>query len=555
MGIKKSLVLPGLILIIVVAAFLRFYNLNNNPNGFYVDEVITAVNAWSILQTGKDEYGKNLPLAFRFFGSYTPPLYTYLTSVSMQVFGYSIFATRFLSAFSGTVLILIFFVLLRKLSFVKDNRVILLATLLLSITPWAIFYSRVGYETNLAFVLFSGGCLFLWLSCKKPWFLLPAFGLMSLSTLTYHSEKLLAPLFILTFLLVFRKVILKKQNVKPLILAFVAYFLIAIPQLLIIFTPANTSRGLGLFYDSEILTQAKLMNIPLVVSWPISFSSEFLSQYFSYYSPRNLFFQPDSDLQRSFPELSVFYPWMVILYLIGLVILVNQREKSNARFILLLFLLAPIPAAFTGDPFSTQRSLPLLLPTMLILSVGLQKITSLHKISYILVAFLVFLSLASLYRSMAVLLPNERATIWGYGFEQLAKEISKNPNEKFIIDGSRIKPAYAELAFYLKTPPQEIQKSVDPSIKDNYYFMTRWESFYQIANFETKIIDWKADVYQEQILVGDDLAISDTQAKEHFLTKLFEIKDPIGQVVFKGYRTNPRLKCQNSLSKYCKKMQ
>ena len=85
--------------------------------------------------------------------------------------------------------------------------------------------------------------------------------------------------------------------------------------------------------------------------------------------------------------------------------------------------------------------------------------------------------------------------------------------------------------------------------------MTRWESFYQIANFETKIIDWKADVYQEQILVGDDLAISDTQAKEHFLTKLFEIKDPIGQVVFKGYRTNPRLKCQNSLSKYCKKMQ
>ena len=73
---------------------------------------------------------------------------------------------------------------------------------------------------------------------------------------------------------------------------------------------------------------------------------------------------------------------------------------------------------------------------------------------------------------------------------------------------------------------------------------TRANLDYSLLNFETRNIKWIKDIYREQILVGDELTFSENQIKEHFLKIVFVIKDPIGQIVFEGFKTNPRLKCQ-----------
>ena len=213
----------------------------------------------------------------------------------------------------------------------------------------------------------------------------------------------------------------------------------------------------------------------------------------------------------------------------------------------MLLILAPIPAALTGDPFSSQRSLPLLLSLTAILAIGLDQILSVRfKTTFIVICFLSLVSLLHLYRSYGVLLPNERAKVWGYGYDQLAEEIRKRPNEKFLVDTGRVKPAYIELAFFLKTPPETLQASADQTIKDNYYINTKWDNHYKFTQIETRPINFKEDIYKEQILVGDDLAISKTQAKEHFLTQIFEIKSPSDEVIFRGYKTNPTTKCRTS---------
>jgi len=554
METKKILILLELILIVTLAGFLRLYNLDNNPNGLYVDEATTGYNAWSILETGKDEYGKQFPLAFRFLGSYTPPLYTYLTAQVISVLGLSVYAIRFLSALAGIIMVPLFFILLKKLNLIKDEKNILYASLLFAITPWAIFFSRIGYEVNLAFFLFSIGVLLLWQSIKNNYLLVVAAFLLGLSADTYHSERLLSPLLLIVSVIIFRKIFWKRKNLKILVISLLLYSIAVIPQIIIIFTPANTTRGLGTFYFKAISNQVEISNLPPPVSWPVSISYEFLSQYLSYFSPRNLFFQPDSDPQRSYPELSVFYPWMVVLYLIGIVVLTAHRNQLNSKFTIMLLLVCPIPAALTGDPFSTQRALPLLLPLMVVMSLGLEKVLSSFKFWPVILAVMISFSLITLYRSGAVLFPNERAAVWGYGFSQLASEIQKRPNEKFVIDTSRMKPAYIELAFYLKVSPQEVQNSVDQNIKNNYYHNTKWDSHYELRNFETRQLNFEKDVYKPQILVGDELSISDSQAAEHFLEKVFEIKDPLGQVIFKGYRSNPKKKCQTSSSKYCQNM-
>ena len=538
-------------LIILLGAYFRFANLEGNPNGLYVDEASSAVNAWSILQTGKDEYGKSYPLVFRFLGSYTPPLYTYITSIPMFLNGFSITSVRLTSAVSGVFLILVFYFLIRSLNITKSQLVLLASTALFAISPWGIFYSRIGYEINLAFFLYVLGVLFLWLGFKNPKYLISGLIFLSLSTNAYHSERLLSHITVLCFFILFRKTFFKDKNLKVLTVGFLFYILILLPQILIFFTPANTSRGFGLFYSVELTRQIHELDfLPVFLSAEVAFAREFISQYLAYFSPRNLFFQGDSDLQRSIPEISVFYPWMVFFYLAGLLSLIKTAKSTPPKFILLLLMLAPIPAALTGDPFSTQRALPLLLPIMLTITLGLDKFFQWKiKLASMLILVFIIFSMLYLYRSLAVLLPNERAKIWGYGFKELSDEIKKYPDKKFLIDTERIKPAYIELAFYLKISPEKLQSTVDQSVNTRYYFATSWSNHYILDNFETRGINWEEDIYQDQVLVGDEFAISEQQMREHFLNPLFEIKSPTGEIIFRGFETSPILKCKSQFVK------
>jgi hypothetical protein len=97
--------------------------------------------------------------------------------------------------------------------------------------------------------------------------------------------------------------------------------------------------------------------------------------------------------------------------------------------------------------------------------------------------------------------------------------------------------------FYNKTDPVILQNSVDPLIKDNYYNLNQFNPDLKFENIETRAVVWETDIYKDQILIGDELAISKQQAEEHSLMEVLRIKDPRGYPLFIGYQTNPREKC------------
>ena len=66
-----------LFLIIILALILRFYQLGRTPVSLEWDEVAIGYDAYSILKTGRDQYGKFLPLTFRSLDDYKPPIYEY----------------------------------------------------------------------------------------------------------------------------------------------------------------------------------------------------------------------------------------------------------------------------------------------------------------------------------------------------------------------------------------------------------------------------------------------------------------------------------------------
>ena len=158
---KKSLVELFLLLIILALGLTLYcYKLETVPSGFYVDEAVSGYNSYSLLKTGKDEYGKPFPVALRFFGSYSPPLFVYSLIPLVALFGLEVWVTRIISVISMAGGILVVFFFLKNIAG-KDKWWPWLGTLIFAISPWTVFYARVGYEVTLAFLVYSLGCLFL----------------------------------------------------------------------------------------------------------------------------------------------------------------------------------------------------------------------------------------------------------------------------------------------------------------------------------------------------------------------------------------------------------
>ena len=59
-----------LLLVIFTSFFLRLVNLENIPNGFTPDEASFGYDAYSIIKTGRDQWGESFPLTLKSFGDY-----------------------------------------------------------------------------------------------------------------------------------------------------------------------------------------------------------------------------------------------------------------------------------------------------------------------------------------------------------------------------------------------------------------------------------------------------------------------------------------------------
>ncbi len=539
-------------LLTFIGFVIYFWRLEAVPSGFYVDEALHGYNAYSILKTGTDEYGKLFPIVFRFYGSYNAPLYVYFVAIPIKVFGLNPYAVRIVAAISGLLSIYVFY------SFLKNFKISLIGGLFFAIVPWLIFQNRVGWEVSCAFFLFCLGSLFFYKALKDGKYMIPSAFFLSLSTYAAYTERFIAPMLIFLAVVVFKKSVFTKKNQKYILISLFILFITQIPNLLILKTPAFFPKS-DLMASSAIMSQSEKLNVfPKVLGFILSFVREVGSQYINYYSPRSLFIANDLDM----PEIAPFYVWMIVPYLIGLVYLWKKRKENYSKYILLLFIVAPIPASLTKDPLSAHRALPVILPIGLAMAFGIDQVfrwINKYRYSVLIKLFLtitlLMVSLAFFWRSYFVLFANEKAKDWSYGFDQLAAEIKRHSDTHYVVDDARIKLPYIELAFFMKVDPYDYQKNIDRAVKNFYYLNTPFDFYHKFENIETRSVVWEKDIYVDQILVGDAYTVSSQQAEEHFLTRVFEIDDSLHNPVFIGYKTNPKAKCASTPSKsvYCNK--
>jgi 4-amino-4-deoxy-L-arabinose transferase-like glycosyltransferase len=103
------------IVIFTLGIILRFWQLGRIPDSLNWDEASWGYNAYTIAETGKDEYGVSFPLSFKAFGDFKQPVYIYLDAIAIKIFGLNAFAVRFPSALFGSLAIIFVFLLVYEL--------------------------------------------------------------------------------------------------------------------------------------------------------------------------------------------------------------------------------------------------------------------------------------------------------------------------------------------------------------------------------------------------------------------------------------------------------
>ncbi len=471
----------ALILIVSLGTLIRFWSLGDNNIGLFRDEAALGFNSWSILQTGRDEYGQKLPVFFRSFEVFFMPAYVYLSVPIMKIFGLNEFSTRLLSALSGIFLILFAFLIGRKIF--KSERVGIFSAIIVAFSPWSIFYSKGAFEGNLALLFFATGFYF-WIKfldkfTRKYFFISLLFFLLSMYS--YQSPRLVVPIFLGVSIISLKNVWeLKKVWILGLLLALFLY----LPILLLSFQPASYHRALGV----SVFSRSESSSI-------YSVFNQFASMYLHYYSPMNLFWLGDYNNQRSVEGFSTFYFWIFPFLMIGVWKFIKGNFQKKP--LLIWTLLGPLPASLTPDPFHTYRAILFFMPISLMIAFGISNLLDYFKRFKLgfLFALIMFFTFSLIYYLFNFLLvsPLYKWRDWDFGYKEIAQLLKKEPKDIRVVIDDPNTESYIHLLFYGVIPISDYQNEAKKLINGKYYSDAEKIRPQKIGRFEFRKVDWPSE--------------------------------------------------------------
>lgn len=356
--------------IICIAFFLRFFSIQSIPPGLYLDEAGIGINAYSILNTGKDEYGKNFPLYFKSFGEYKLPGYIYATSLSMAVFGKTEFAIRFFSAFGGSLSVVVFYFFLKRLLALDKTipreyiHLPLLSSFLLAISSWHIHFSRGGFEANLALFFYLLACFLalLFFEKKKLYIIILSTLFFASSMYTYNAYRMLAPLTVITIFFFFT-IVLKNVS-KNLLIALSIFLIFSSPILFTSFTKSGSERLVTTLSFNEYKTTN---NLDKAIIYPMVY----IHNYFSFFSLDFIVNKADGNNRHQIPGMGLIYKWELPFLLLGILSLIRFKKSLMRKIILFWLIATPILPALTSPSPHSLRVLLFVIPFTILITLGI----------------------------------------------------------------------------------------------------------------------------------------------------------------------------------------
>jgi len=479
-----------LLLITILALFLRVYRISSLPNSLNPDEAAIGYTSYSFLISGADEHGRSFPLSTQSFGDWKLPLYSYVGVLPIALFGLNEFSVRFVSVLSGIIGVLLIYFISNALFGRKS--IALISALFFAISPWSIYFSRAAYEVNLATTIFLGGLLvfikYIYENKKNDKLLVISFILFALTMFTYHSYILFTPIFVLSLIIFFRKAIFINKG------SYLSIIIFVILCSIFFFSASSGSNKLStlIINDKNVIYERveKLRGDnasknpffeKLLLNRYFGISYQIAQNYINSFSPSFLFDKGGEKLVHNIGAFGNLYLFDVIFLLAGFAGLFWNREKS-LKLLALWLIIAPISSAVTKDAPNSTRLFVLMPFFVLIASYGAYQIFVIFKkntvINLTIKILLISLFLFNIIFFLDVYFVHfnvQRIRFWHYGYKEAVKLTDKYPTYNVVMRGPENFP-YIYFLFYERYSPYQFRKEVT-------YYPPTSEGFYYVKSF------------------------------------------------------------------------
>jgi len=408
-----------ILLTLIVVVTVRFYHLGQVPTGLHADEAAYGYDAYSLLKTGRDMWGKPWPLVFKSYGEYKLNL-PYLIAPAIKVFGLSTLSTRLPSALAGLGTTVVLFFLLQEYN--KRPKLNLILTMIFATSPWAFGISRVFFESNVALFFFALG---LYSRSRRP-----NLSTLSLALVGYFY----APYRFLSFLLLGLGIWEGCYKRKHLLL----YFVLILPILPQFFSSTGLMRlkqesALRDFEHSLVINENRGLcgHKFCYLFWnkPLFRLEEGAKTALMMLSPSYLFMQSADNY--IVPPSSGPYPfYLAPFYLFGIFTLLKKKHKSYW-----LLYLGSIALAAVGGKLSLYRNAVGLFLAFVPVALGVYTLTKKSRLLlYLFISVAIFFQ-ARFITEYFFIYAKSPTFAWGSDAEFIARYIGANEQEyRTIVD-------------------------------------------------------------------------------------------------------------------------
>lgn len=515
---NKKIVFFILMGILLLALGLRLWSLATVPPSPDWDEAALGYNAYSILHTGKDEYGKWFPVIFRSFDDYKPGLYIYLIIPFIKIFGLSLFATRLPAAIFGILSVLGTYLLVKKLFL--HERYALLSAFFLAICPWHIQFTHAAFEASVGVTFNIFAVYFFLIGLEKPKYMFLSIFSAVLGIYVYQSEKVFIPLLFIGLISIYWKQLWSLP--KKYLASFVIFGVILLLPL-VSFTLSNNAvfaraAGVSILSDTNdilkntsnrlIIDKSQKDYLGLIFdNRRLLFTKEVVANYFSHFDLNWLFITGDIERHHA-PGMGLLYLWDLPFILLGIWnIVFGNYEKKTKLIIFSWFLLVPIPAAVTTGVPHAIRTINFLPLYSIFIAVGsiiaFRTITTwrnqiMRVIVYIII-LLTFVFNMTYYLNQYFIQQNYfNSEFWQYGYASIVPDVQQLSSKytKIVISNQpSMDQSYMFFLFYLQYPPkkyQEESQKVSGGFRENHTF----------SKYEFRPIIWSQEIKPKTLFIG-----------------------------------------------------
>ena len=471
--------------IVLIATFLRFYQLGINPPSLTWDEVSWGYNAYALGIDGKDEFGRFLPIDYlESFGDFKPPVYAYLTIIPVKLFGLTAFATRFASAFFGVLTVLLTYFLIRELFLSREAQppskykyaesVSLFSAMLLAISPWHIMLSRAAFEANVAtFFVVAGVYFFVSSINKKRWFIILSAVSFALSIHTFNTARIVSPLLVAFLAVGFRNELWRMK--KEVLIAGIAGIIIVAPAIPFLLSPqaklryneVNIFSDIGIIERSnqEIINDGGGIISKALHNRRFYYGIEVIRHYFDNLSFDFLFISGDNNPKFATGDVGQMYLWELPFFITGAFFLFRKR-KGYWWVVPIWLMIGLIPASLARETPHALRTETALPTFQIITAIGIfmafQWINTKNKLFNLPIIYISFFIWTALFINVLYFIhgymmhyPRETSKEWQYGYKEAIAYVSTaEENYDEIRSGGLLGRPYIYFLFYLQTDPE-----------------------------------------------------------------------------------------------------